>query len=318
MKYCKSEAKEYAKHNMKGVWGASLTPFTPNYDIDEEGFRHNIRHCIDNLQIEGMFLNGLMGEAFHQTIAERKRLFAIAVEESEAKMVIMPYTADPVLENVLDMTKYAEEIGADYVTIINPKFYFGAMTDEGVFQYYKYIADRVNIAIVLFNQMEHGYLMSPQLISRISDIDNVVAIKDIAPEYHILQTRILCEEKIVVSDAIEENWLINLTAKGQEAMIATPAPFCLQSKKLRLIKEYTDLAIRGEIAKAWDAYKRLEPIRRSLEKVTVPGKLQATYKYWTQFLGMIGGDGRVRLPQAELTDAEKRAIKDSVESTGLV
>jgi len=318
MKYRKWEAKEYAKHNMKGVWGASLTPFTPNYNIDEEGFRHNIRHCIDTLQIEGMFLNGLMGEAFHQTIAERKRLFAIAVEESEGKMVIMPYTADPVLENVLDMTKYAEEIGADYVTIINPKFYFGAMTDEGVFQYYKYIADRVNIAIVLFNQMEHGYLMSPQLISRISDIDNVVAIKNIAPESHILQTRILCEGKIVVSDAIEENWLINLTAKGQEAMIATPAPFCLQSKKLRLIKEYTDLAIKGEIAKAWDAYKRLEPIRRSLEKVTVPGKLQATYKYWTQFLGMIGGDGRVRLPQAELTDAEKRAIKDSVESTGLV
>lgn len=318
MNYHKSEAKEYAKRNIKGVWGASLTPFTSDYKIDEEGFRHNIRHCIDNLQIEGMFINGLMGEAFQQTIAERKRLFGIAVEESKDRMVVMPYTADSVLENVLEMTKYAEEIGADYVTIINPKFYFSSMTDEGVFQYYKYIADRVNIGIVLFNQMEHGYLMSPHLISRIADLENVVGIKDIAPGSHILQTRILCGEKIVVSDAMEENWLINLTTKGQEAMIATPDPFCLQSKKLKLLKEYTDLARKGETAKAWKAYKRLEPIRRALQNITVPGKWQATLKYWTQFLGMAGGDGRVRLPQLELTEVEKQNIKAAIETTGLI
>lgn len=318
MKYRKSEAKEYAKNNMKGVWGATLTPFTPDFTIDEEGFRYNIRHCIDNLQIEGMFVNGLMGEAFHQTFAERKRLFEIAVEESKGEMVIMPYTSDSALENALEMTKYAEEIGADYVILINPKFYFGALTDESVFEYYQYIADRVNIGIALFNQMEHGYLMSPQLISRIATIENVVAIKNIAPGTHISETRILCGDKIVVSDAFEENWLINSTVKGQEAMIATPEPFCLQSKKLKLLKEYTDLAQKGEISKAWEANKRLEPIRRALMKVTVLGKIQATYKYWTQFLGMVGGDGRVRPPQMELTDAEKRAIKAAVETTGLI
>ena len=49
-----------------------------------------------------------------------------------------------------------------------------------------------------------------------------------------------------------------------------------------------------------------------------PGKVQATYKYLSQFLGMAGGDGRVRLPQMELTDKEKQAIKAAVESTGLI
>jgi hypothetical protein len=33
---------------------------------------------------------------------------------------------------------------------------------------------------------------------------------------------------------------------------------------------------------------------------------------------MVGGDGRVRLPQMELTDAEKLAIKAAVETTGLI
>lgn len=318
MKYKKSEAKEYAKENMKGVWGASLTPFKEDYQIDEAGFRHNMRHCIDHLQIEGMFLNGLMGEGWHQTIAERKRIFEIAVEESKGKMAIMPYTSDPVLENVVDMTRHSEEIGADYAIIINPKFYFGAMTDEGVYQYYKYIADRVDIGIMLFNQMEHGYLMSPQLINRIAEIDNIVGIKDIAPAQDILQARILCGDKIVVSDADEGHWFANLTFGGQEAMIATVDPFCLQSKKLKLVREYTDLAMKGKIAEALEVCKKVEPIRRALKNVTPPGKVQATYKYWTQFLGMAGGDGRVRLPQMELTKEEKAAIKTAVEGTGLV
>ncbi len=72
------------------------------------------------------------------------------------------------------------------------------------------------------------------------------------------------------------------------------------------------------MVKAWEDYKRLEPIRRALENVTVPGKIQATYKYWTQFLGMVGGDGRVRLPQLELTEVEKRTIKTAIETTGLI
>jgi len=233
-------------------------------------------------------------------------------------MFIMPYTSDPVLENTLEMTTYAEEIGADFAVIINPKFYFGSMTNEGVFQYYKYIADRVNIGIVLFNQMEHGYLISPQLISRIAEIENIVAVKHTGPPEDVLQTRILCGDKVVVSTPHESNWLLDLTVKGQQFSIGSPWPFVLQSKRLKLIKEYTTLAMKGEVAKAWEACRRLEPIRRALRNVTVPGKIHATYKYWTQSLGMAGGDGRVRLPHTELTEAEKRAIKAAVESTELV
>jgi 4-hydroxy-tetrahydrodipicolinate synthase len=318
MKYGKSDAKRYAKQNMRGLWGGSLTPFTPDYKIDEDGFRFNIRYCIDHLQLDGMYVNALQGESLYQTIAERKRLFRLAVEESRGGMGILAYTSDPALENVIDMTRYAEDVGADYVGIVNPKFYLVPMTDEGVFQYFKYVADRVRIGIFVLNQMEHGYLMSPDLLNRIADLENVVGVKNIAPAPDIMRTRTLCGEKIIVSESSEANWLINLTVRGQVAMVADPDPYCLQSKKLMLVKEYTDLAARGEIAKALEAYKRLEPIRRALNKVMVRTKSHATYKYWTQCLGMAGGDGRVRLPHVELTAGEKQAIEAAVATTGLV
>jgi len=318
MKYKKSEAKKYAKENMRGVWGGSLTPFTPKYAIDEEGFQYNIRYCSEVLELGGMYVNALQGESLYQTIAERKRIFKLAVEATKGGMAILAYTSDNALENCLDMTRYAEDIGADYAGIVNPKFYLVPMTDEGVFQYFKYIADRVNIGIFVLNQMEHGYLMSPELLGRLADLENVVGVKNIGSPADILKSRILCGDKVVVSDSSESNWFMNLTVRGQEAMIADPDPYCLQSRKLKLVKEYTDLAMKGEIAKAWEAYKRLEPVRRALNTVMVRTKSHATYKYWTQCLGMAGGDGRVRLPHVELTPAEKSAIQAAVETTGLV
>ena len=318
MEYRKKEAKEWAKEHLKGVWVATYTPFTPDFQVDWEGCRHNIRYLINPLQIKGNFHAGMVGETQSQTIAERKRHLEIAVEESKGKMLTIssPLCETPAV--TLELAKYAEQLGAELAGVINPRFYMGTMTDEGVFQYYKWIADQVNIAILLFNQMEHGYLMSPQLIARLAEIPNVVAVKDIAPPDHIKMVRILCGDKIMVSDAMEYNWLVNLTVHGQQAFISSAVPFLLQSKKLKLINEYTDLAVKGEIAKAWEVYKRVEPMRRALQKVTPLGKGVATHKYWSQLLGMAGGDGRVRPPYPQLTDAEKAAIKTAVQGTGLI
>ncbi len=319
MKYRKLEAKEYFKQHMKGFYGAAFTPFTRDYKIDEQGIRHNMRYWIDELHIPGVFLNGVVGEGFTQTIAERKRVFEIGVEEAKGDMMILPYCSDECMENSLELTKHAENIGADLAVFLTPRFYLGSMTDDAVFQYFKFIADRVNIAILLFNRAENGYLISPQLTYRLAtEIPNFVATKGYIPQADIRMLRILCSDKIVVSDPIEDNWLISMTTHGQKVFVGSPDAFSLQSKKLKGLNEYTTLAMNGDITGALEAYKRLEPIRRAFQRAKVPGKSWAFYKYWAQCLGMAGGDGRVRMPNTELTKEEKQAIKDAVESTGLI
>jgi len=318
MKYTKSQAKDYAKKNMRGVWGGALTPFTPKYELDEEAYRFNIRHCIDNINLGGMYVNALQGESLYQTIAERKQVMKWAVDEASGGMEILAYTADPALANCLDMTLYAQQIGADYVGIVNPKFYLGTMTEEGVYQYFKYIADRVDIGIFVLNQMEHGYLMSAELLARIADLENVIGVKNIASQTELMKTRLLIGDKVIISDSSEVNWFVNLTVKGQQAMIADPDPYCLQSKRLKLINDYTELAMKGDIAQAFECYRRLEPIRQAMARAVVPCKNHSFLKYWVQCLGMKGGDGRVRCPHVELTAVEKCRIEEIIATTGLV
>ena len=41
MEYTKSEAKDFSRENMRGIWAAALNPFTENLEIDEVGFTAN-------------------------------------------------------------------------------------------------------------------------------------------------------------------------------------------------------------------------------------------------------------------------------------
>jgi len=81
MNYRRREAKDYARQHFKGIWAAALTPFAPNLALDEAGLRRNLRHWIDDLGIDGVFVCGKQGEFFSMSVAERKRSFDIAVEE---------------------------------------------------------------------------------------------------------------------------------------------------------------------------------------------------------------------------------------------
>ena len=54
----RTDAKAHARAHLKGIWAAALTPFQPDGAIDEDGFRRNLRHWVDDLGIDGVFVSG--------------------------------------------------------------------------------------------------------------------------------------------------------------------------------------------------------------------------------------------------------------------
>ena len=82
MKYKKTEAKEYAREHMRGVWAANLSTFDTALKLDEQAMRANLRHWITTLGLGGLFIAGKQAEYFSMSIAERKRLMELSVEEA--------------------------------------------------------------------------------------------------------------------------------------------------------------------------------------------------------------------------------------------
>jgi 4-hydroxy-tetrahydrodipicolinate synthase len=316
MKYRKLEAKDYARAHMKGLWAAALTPFTPDLRIDEDGFRRNLRHWYRDLGIAGVFVAGKQGEFFSLSIAERKRLFDLAVEEAaSAGAATIMSCSDQNLDTVIELARHAQAIGADYVVVHSPLLHFGRDVDDTVYEYYRHVAAQVDIGIALWSHPDAGYLMSPELCARLAALPNVVAIKYSVPRDMYARLTRIAGDKLIVSTASEEEWLDNIVELGWQVYLCSTPPYLLQTKHDRRMREYTDLAMRGEIERARAIRDSLEPVRQALKRTRPKGTPQAHQKYWQELLGQAGGP--VRRPLLNLTAEEKAATRAAFEACGL-
>jgi 4-hydroxy-tetrahydrodipicolinate synthase len=314
MQYRRRDAKAYAREHFKGIWAAALTPFRPDLAIDEAGLRKNLRHWVGDLGIDGVFVSGKQGEFFAMSVAERKRTFDIAVEELGGERTILS-CSDQNLDVVLDLARHAQAIGADYIVVHAPVLHFLHKQDETLYEYYRTISEQVEIGIALWSHPDSGYLMSPELCARVAELPNVVAIKYSVPREMYARLTRLAGDKLLVSTASEEEWFDNIVELGWQLYLCSSPPYLLQTKADRRMREYTDLAMRGEVARAKVVRDSLNPVREAIRRTRPPEKFHSHSKYWQQLLGQAGG--AVRRPMLELTEAEKDATRRAFESCGL-
>ncbi len=315
MKYSKLDAKDYAREHMKGIWAAALNPFNEDFSLNEKGLRQNIRHWIDDLEIEGLFIAGKQGEFFSMSLDERKKNFEIAVDEvGDTGQTIMS-CSDQNFDTVIELAKHAEAIGADYIVVHAPILHFLTDQDETVYQYYKAVSEAVNIGIAMWSHPDSGYLMSPELCTRIAELPNIVAIKYSVERDMYKKLTELAGDKILVSTASEGEWFDNIVELGWQLYLCSSPPYLIQTKNDKRMLEYTKLAMAGKIDEARVIRDSLDPVRAALMGTRPGGKPQAHQKYWQELLGQAGGP--VRAPLLQLTDEEKEITKAAFESCGL-
>jgi 4-hydroxy-tetrahydrodipicolinate synthase len=81
------------------------------------------------------------------------------------------------------------------------------------------------------------------------------------------------------------------------------------------MRDYTDLAFKGDHTRAKAVRDSLNPVREAFKRSRPPEKFHAHSKYWQELLGQAGG--AVRRPMLELSDSEKEATRRAFEGCGL-
>jgi 4-hydroxy-tetrahydrodipicolinate synthase len=313
--YTRNEAKAFARERLQGIWAAALTPFASDLSVDEAGFRSNIRHWVDDLGIAGLFIAGKQGEFFSMSLAERKRCFEIAVSETGDRAGTIMSCSDQNMDVVIDLARHAEAVGADLIVVHAPVLHFLKERDETLLAYYRHIAEQVNIGIALWSHPDSGYLMSPELCERLAEIPNVVAIKYSVPREMYVRLSRLAGDKLIVSTASEEERLDNVLELGWRCYLCSNPPFLIQTAADQRMREYTELAFRGQGEKARRVRDSLEPVRHALKSTRPAEKPHAHAKYWQELLGQAGGP--VRRPMLDLTEPEKARTRAAFEACGL-
>jgi 4-hydroxy-tetrahydrodipicolinate synthase len=169
---------------------------------------------------------------------------------------------------------------------------------------------------VLWNQPpDCGYLLEPEVCLRIAELPNVVAIKYSVPRDTYARLSRMAGDKLIVSTSSEERWLDNIVELGWRVYLCSTPPFLLQTPLDRRMREYTDLAFKGDFAAARRVSDSVEPVRNALKTTRPPGKAAAHQKYWQELLGQAGG--AVRPPLIALSAEEKAATRAAFEASGL-
>jgi len=313
--YSKKNAKDYAQENFKGIFAAGMTPFNNDLSTDENALRSNLRHWVDDLKISGLFINGKQGEFFSMSLPERKKQFEIVVDEVGNRCKTIMSCSDENLDTVLELAEHAQNIGADWIIVHAPPLYFHTDVSSVLKEYYRYIADRIDIGIAIWHQPDYNYLLEPEVCADIAEIENVVAIKYSVDRERYSKLTEMTRGKLIVSTSSEEFWLENIIELGWQVYLCSTPPFLMQTKYDQRMNEYTRLAMTGEIKRATLVRDSLEPVRQALQTTRPPDKPQAQQKYWADLLGQTGG--LVRRPLLNLTSNEKIKIKKAFDNCGL-
>ena len=320
MKYRKNEAKEYGRTKLKGVWTALPTNFTDDDKLDEAGTAFNLDHCIGKLKIAGHYCIGNVAEFWSMTNQERMRVHEINVDAAKGRIPIIAGCHHQNPYEVVNLCRHAWDAGVDFAIILTP--YVASNSDDAVYDFYKFVADRVDIGIILFNIPQAYYPITEKLAKRLATIPNVCGFKQGGPApAATISLREAVGKDIVVSVADETPWLYNAAVMGDNWLLNF-CPHLYQVPGHLPVHDYTEAVRAGDMNKAVAISRSVNPYRAVHAKwITGYGRAVGRMpvheqKVWMELLGMVGGP--VRTPCAPMTAEGREALRADLEASGLL
>jgi len=161
----------------KGVGTALITPFHQDQSVDLDSMKKIVQHQLDN-NIDALVVLGTTGESPVIEYDERRKIISAVTEEATGRVPVIVGTGSNNTKKVIENNKMAEMLKADGLLIVNP--YYNKGTQESLVEHYKYIADRTNLPIILYNVPSRtGMNILPETVIKIhEECSNVVAVKE--------------------------------------------------------------------------------------------------------------------------------------------
>ena len=313
----RSEAKEWAKEHLKGLFSSPPAPFTSDFSLDEAGVIGNVERVLST-GASGVGFGFL--DAWGLTIAQRKRVMDLITETTNHRALCVFYTSDHSVADTIDLSLHARSIGADAIILWVP--YEWATSQDLMHDYVEYVAARVDMPVIAFNTPHSGMTMTHETMARIAKIPNVCGIKNaIQDPLHTVEAMEILGDEVVLSYPFEADLLEMASEHGQQVLMGSTSVYLMQSPKRQPIIEYMRLAENGDMAGAKRVREELAPLRTvwsgiyetlwDAEKAAHPMGL---IKYWMDIMGMSGGP--VGPPMREPDELAKAAFREKLDAAG--
>ncbi len=288
----------------EGCATAIATPFTET-GVNFDEFGKLIEFQI-SAGINALVVCGTTGESATMTELERKETMKYAIDKVAKRVPVILGTGSNCTSTAIELTKYAESIGADGALVVTP--YYNKTTQEGLVKHYTKIANSTTLPIIVYSVPSRtGVNVTPKTCLELSKIDNIVAIKEASGNLsQVAEIASLCGNNLSIYSGNDDQVLptLSLGGKGVISVISNIAP----KKITNMVKYFLNGNIKDATKIQLESIELINALFCEVNPIPVKAALNLLgYNY-----------GTPRLPLIEISDSNKAVLKNAMIKYGLL
>ncbi|MCL2627871.1 MAG: 4-hydroxy-tetrahydrodipicolinate synthase [Oscillospiraceae bacterium] len=288
----------------KGSATAIVTPFQGG-KIDFK----KLGELID-FQIAGgtsaIVINGTTGECSTQTLEESTAAIDFSVKHINSRVKVIAGTGSNDTQSALFMSQAAEKSGADALMMVSP--YYNKTSQRGLVKHFTFIADRVNLPIILYNVPSRtGLSFSADTYKELAKHPNINGSKEASSDFKLIgSTLAACADDFFFWSGNDEDTvpLMSIGGLGVISVLANIIP--------AQVAQMAKLCLDGDFKAASEIHLKYFDLTDKLfiEVNPIPVKTA---------LNLMGKNvGELRMPLCDMAPENLEKLKKAMSSVGLI
>ena len=254
---------------------------------------------------DAIIICGTTGESATMTDEEKKEAIKFTVEKVNKRIPVIAGTGSNNTQHSIELSKYAEEAGADGLLIVTP--YYNKTTQEGLIKHYEAIANEVNIPIIVYNVPGRtGLNVLPQTILELSKHPNIKGVKEASGNIaQVAEIARLVPENFYIYSG-NDDMVVPLLSLGGHGVISVVANI-LPKDTHNMVQYFLD----GDLESAKELQLKMKPLIDALfiEVNPIPIK---------EAMNILGLNvGHCRLPLIPMSEKNKAKLEKEIKQYGV-
>ncbi|MGV6988770.1 N-acetylneuraminate lyase [Testudinibacter sp. P80/BLE/0925] len=172
--------------DLKGIFSALLVSFNEDGTINEKGLRQIVRHNIDKMKVDGLYVGGSTGENFMLSTEEKKEIFRIAKDEAKDQIALIAQVGSVNLKEAVELGKYATELGYDCLSAVTPFYYKFSFAE--IKHFYNTIIEATGNRMIVYSiPFLTGVNIGVAQFGELYENEKIIGVKFTAGDFYLLE-----------------------------------------------------------------------------------------------------------------------------------
>ena len=290
----------------KGAGVAIVTPMKDNLEVNYDKLDEILEEQIAG-KTDSIVICGTTGES--ATLSEEEHLEAIrfTIERVNHRIPAVAGTGSNCTQTAIQMSKEAEEAGADGVLLVTP--YYNKATQNGLIAHYTAIANEIKIPAILYNVPSRtGCALQPKTIAHlVKNVENIVGVKEASGDIsHVAQVMNLCDGQIDLYSGNDDQVvpLLSLGGLGVISVLSNVAP--------QYVHDMVYKFFEGDVAGSRKMQLEALPVINALFCEVNPIPVKAAMNLQGKEVGTL------RAPLTEMEPEHQEVLKKAMKELGIL